>query len=166
MTTNPSEHTQPAADTGVPAAMTESEREEFLAQPHIGILSVTGDDGRPPFAVPTWYAYQPGGNIAIVTRAGKRKSRLIAAAGQATFVVQRAELPYSYVTVEGVTTPGRTPTRDELISIGGRYLAADLVEGWADWEVSGGNTIAGPEYVEIQPRRWNARKFPSRPPRD
>ena len=40
-------------------AMTRQEREAFLAEVHVGILSVA-DEGRGPLTVPIWYAYDPG----------------------------------------------------------------------------------------------------------
>ena len=32
----------------MPRQLTEQERQDFLAEPHVGVLSVAGDDGRPP----------------------------------------------------------------------------------------------------------------------
>jgi hypothetical protein len=34
----------------MPRQMTEQERQEFLAEPHVGVLSVASDDDRPPSA--------------------------------------------------------------------------------------------------------------------
>ena len=48
---------------------TESERQEFLAAVHVGVLSVAATDGRPPASVPIWYGYAPGGNILVNTGA-------------------------------------------------------------------------------------------------
>ena len=42
-------------------SMSKSEREDFLAQVHVGILAIAGDEGAGPLAVPIWYSYQPGG---------------------------------------------------------------------------------------------------------
>jgi nitroimidazol reductase NimA-like FMN-containing flavoprotein (pyridoxamine 5'-phosphate oxidase superfamily) len=43
--------------------MTEQERQEFVAGPHVAVLSVASDGGRPPHATPVWYAYEPGGDV-------------------------------------------------------------------------------------------------------
>lgn len=149
----------PDENTGQPRRLSTEERESFLAEPHVGVLSVVSDNDRPPMTVPTWYTYEPGGNLAIVTRAGKRKSRLIRRAGKVSFSVQRPEVPYRYVTVEGTVVKQEPPTRDELVGIGRRYLPADSVDGWADWELGGGNGSGGPEYVEIRPDRWLTADF-------
>jgi nitroimidazol reductase NimA-like FMN-containing flavoprotein (pyridoxamine 5'-phosphate oxidase superfamily) len=58
----------------MPRQMTEKERQEFLAEPHIGVLSVASDD-RPPLTVPVWYGYEPGGNISFFTGTQGRKAR-------------------------------------------------------------------------------------------
>lgn len=62
-------------------AFTETERQEFLAAKHVGVLSVAATDGRPPASVPIWYDYTPGGNVRIMTGASSRKARLIERAG-------------------------------------------------------------------------------------
>ena len=41
-------------------AMSEHERQEFLAGVHIGVISIERVDG-PPLTVPIWYGYEPGG---------------------------------------------------------------------------------------------------------
>jgi Pyridoxamine 5'-phosphate oxidase len=146
-------------NVGRSRSLGQDEREAFLAEPHVAILSVAGADGRPPLTLPTWYAYQPGGNIAVVTREGKRKSRLIARAGAVSVSVQRSRRPYRYVTVEGTVVTRRRPTGQELAGIGGRYLPADSVDGWVEWELSGGNASGEPEYIEIRPDRWLTRDF-------
>jgi uncharacterized protein len=56
---------------------TESERQEFLAGVHVGVVSVAATDGRPPASVPIWYGYTPGGSILINTGASSRKTRLV-----------------------------------------------------------------------------------------
>ena len=43
-------------------AMTKQEREGFLADLHVGIISIT-EEGRGPLTVPIWYLYEPGGEV-------------------------------------------------------------------------------------------------------
>ena len=55
-------------------AMTKEEREAFLADVHVGIISVA-EDGHGPLTVPVWYSYEPGGEVRIITaRASPRES--------------------------------------------------------------------------------------------
>ena len=104
-------------------AFSETEREEYLAALHVGVLSVAAADGRPPASVPIWYDYTPGGDILINTAASARKSKLIERAGAVTLVVQNEEPPYRYVVVEGTVVDTTTPTPAEVREgIAIRYL--------------------------------------------
>lgn len=132
----------------------ESERENFLAAKHVAVLSVAASDGRPPASVPIWYDYTPGGHIRINT-GPSRKARLIEQAGVVTLVVQREELPYQYVIVEGTvvetTKPAPVEAR-EAIAI--RYLGQ---EGGLAFVRS----LEGQESVlfTIRPDRWLSADF-------
>ena len=63
-------------------SMSASEREEFLAGVHVGVLAIERTDG-PPLAVPVWYGYEPGGLVEVLTSAASLKGRLVTAAGRA-----------------------------------------------------------------------------------
>ena len=105
---------------------TESERQEFLAGVHVGVLSVAATDGRPPASVPIWYGYAPGGDILINTGASSRKTRLIEQAGAMTLAAQREEPPYQYVVVEGTVVETTKPTPlDVREEIAIRYLGEE-----------------------------------------
>src|ERR1700751_5331953 len=107
-------------------AFSETERQEFLAALHVAVLSGPAADGRPPASVPIWYDYAPGGNIRINTGASGRKAKLIERAGVVTLVVQREELPYQYVVVEGTVVDTTTPAPLEVReAIAIRYLGED-----------------------------------------
>ncbi len=134
---------------------TESERQEFLAGLHVGVLSVAADDGRPPAGVPIWYGYTPGGSILVNTGAGSRKARLIEAAGAVTLVVQREEPPYQYVTVEGTVIETTKPTPlDVREEIAIRYLGEELGRAFV-------KSLEGQESVlfTIRPDRWITADF-------
>ena len=81
-------------------AMTKQEREAFLADVHVGVLSVP-EPGRGPLAVPVWYAYEPGGELRLVTGRTSRKGQLLARAGRVSLCSQTETAPYKYVSVEG-----------------------------------------------------------------
>ncbi len=55
-------------------AMTKQEREAFLADLHVGVISIE-EPGRGPLTVPIWYDYQPGGELWIITDRGSRKGK-------------------------------------------------------------------------------------------
>lgn len=81
--------------------MSGREREEFLADVHVGVISIERVDGV-PLTVPIWYGYEPGGLVWIITGADSRKGRLLNAARRFSLCVQTEEPPfYRYVSVEG-----------------------------------------------------------------
>lgn len=89
-------------------SMSVDERQAFLADVHVGILSVQ-HAGRGPLTVPIWYSYEPGGTIDIITGSATRKAELIAAAGRFSLCVQTEVPPYRYVSVEGVVAATDSP---------------------------------------------------------
>ncbi|MGW4592506.1 pyridoxamine 5'-phosphate oxidase [Amycolatopsis thermoflava] len=102
--------------------MTASEREDFLAGVHIGVLAVERD-GRAPLAVPIWYDYRPGGDVLLWMERGTVKEKLVRKAGRLSLTVQNENWPYKYVTVEGpVVADDAPPTREEAFAITARYL--------------------------------------------
>jgi PPOX class probable F420-dependent enzyme len=136
-------------------AFTDTERQEFLAAKHVGVLSVAAADGRPPASVPIWYDYTPGGNIRVNTGAGARKAKLIERAGAVTLVAQREEPPYQYVVVEGTVVETTKPTPLEVReAIAIRYLGE---EGGREFIRS----MEGQDSVlfTIRPDRWITADF-------
>ena len=105
--------------------MTKQEREAFLADVHIGIISIS-EEGRGPLTVPIWYAYDSGGDLRIMTGRESRKGRLLARAGRFSLCVQTETSPYKYVSVEGaiVSTEAADIERD-LRPLARRYLGKE-----------------------------------------
>jgi PPOX class probable F420-dependent enzyme len=113
-----SELTMPAAD-----------REAFLAEPHIGVLTISRGDGQPPLASPIWYEYEGGGEVVISVGRGSEKARLAEAAGVASLTVQTESLPYRFVTIGGplaITAPDDATRR----RIATRYLPVTMVDDY------------------------------------
>jgi len=139
-----------SASTVDSMALSVSERERFLAEPHIGALSVTERPNRAPLSVPIWYWYSPGGELWIHTVPTSRKARAIEAAGRFTLMVQRSEPTVRYVSVEGPVT--RTaPGGGELShQMAGRYLLPDQVAGFVEHEAELGEHVA----IYMRPEHW------------
>jgi hypothetical protein len=131
--------------------LSQPEREEFLAEPHIAALSVHGGPDRGPLTVPIWYQYAPGGDVWIMTSAGSRKAKLIDEAGRFTLMVDQAQPRVRYVSVEG-SVVDVSPSREELLwQISSRYLPAEQVPGYVE--------LAKAEHGEqliytMRPQRW------------
>lgn len=142
----------------MPRKMTEQEREAFLADTHVGVLSIASNDARPPLAIPVWYACQPGGDVTFFTLTGARKVALARAAGVASISVQQEQPPYKYVTVEGrVDVLDGVPTADQLFAITRRYLPEDDAQAYAAGSLADGG--AGIEFLSIRPDRWLTADF-------
>ncbi|MCT2588036.1 pyridoxamine 5'-phosphate oxidase family protein [Actinophytocola gossypii] len=137
-------------------ALTVPEREDFLAQPHIGVLSVPSDDGRPPLTVPVWYGYEPGGNLTFFTGTGgrrARKTRLLERAGKLSFCVQDPRPPYRYVTVEcTLVGTDREPPVADVAAIAGRYLPEPDANAFAKAEA--GRPSGTFVLFTARPDRW------------
>jgi nitroimidazol reductase NimA-like FMN-containing flavoprotein (pyridoxamine 5'-phosphate oxidase superfamily) len=145
----------------MPRPLTEDERQAFLAEPRVGVLSVASDDDRPPLTVPVWYGYQPGGMLTFFTGTfGRkaRKTRLIQKAGVVSLSVQRPEIPYRYVTVEGaVVQTDRPPSADQMLAVARRYLPEEHAQGF----VGAALAHPGDELVlfTMRPDRWLTADF-------
>jgi nitroimidazol reductase NimA-like FMN-containing flavoprotein (pyridoxamine 5'-phosphate oxidase superfamily) len=136
--------------------MTREEREAFLAEPYVGILSVTAEPQRAPLTTPIWYEYQPGGVVKVITAPGLRKVRLIEEAARFALCAQVAEVEdYRYVSVEGPVTEIRPTSKQERYDMAARYMgdaATDYVN--ATEESSAGNIA-----ILMRPERWNTFDF-------
>ena len=105
--------------------MAAADRDAFLAEPHIGVLTIARPEGQPPLASPIWYEYADG-IVVINVGHGSEKARLAAAAGAASLTVQTEQLPYRFVTVGGPLTVGPADN-DTRRRIATRYLPP----GWS-----------------------------------
>jgi nitroimidazol reductase NimA-like FMN-containing flavoprotein (pyridoxamine 5'-phosphate oxidase superfamily) len=139
----------------MPKPFTEAQRQQFLADKHVAVLSVAADDGRPPASVPIWYDDTAGGNIRVHTGAGKRKAKLIEQARAVTLVVQREELPYQYVVVEGTVIDAATPAPlEQREAIAVRYLGEEGGRAFAA-NMDGATSVL----FTIRPDRWLTADF-------
>lgn len=142
----------------MPRPMTEHERQAFLADRHVGVLSVARDDGRPPLSVPLWYGYEPGGDVIFFTGSGARKIALIRTAGVASLCVQQELPPYKYVTVEArLAGMDQPPTADQLLAVSRRYLPEDQAQGMVSGMLADGGR--GLVLVTLRPDRWLTADF-------
>ena len=144
-------------------AMSRAEREAFLAETHVGIVTVAEPD-RGPLAVPIWYRYVPGGEVRFATGETSRKTRLLRAAGRATLCVQTETPPYLYVTVEGPTTFDTVDFERDTREMAHRYLGRELGEAYLA-ALYGGTNTTSEVLVRLRPERWwtaDFRKFPLR----
>ena len=114
-------------------SMTVEEREQFLADVHVGVLSGERRDG-PPLAVPIWYGYRPGGEVWILTTAESRKGRLLQEAGRFSLCVQDETPPfYRYVSVEGpITSVRAADVEEDTRPMAHRYFGEEMGDTYVD----------------------------------
>ncbi|MBW2229361.1 MAG: pyridoxamine 5'-phosphate oxidase family protein [Deltaproteobacteria bacterium] len=132
--------------------MTKSEREAFLADLHVGVISIAEQD-RGPLTAPIWYDYEPGAELWILTGRSSRKGRLLEAAGRFSLVAQTETPPYRYVSVEGPIVSIEKPNleRDER-PMAHRYLGKELGDGYID--TTRGDGDVENILVRMRPERW------------
>ena len=135
----------------VSLAMTKQERETFLADLHVAIISIP-EEGRGPLTVPIWYSYEPGGELRVVTAGTSRKAQLLRHAGRFSLCVQTETEPYKYVTVEGpVVAIELADVERDRRPLVHRYLGAQRGDRYIE-ETRGkyfGNVL-----VRMVPQRW------------
>jgi PPOX class probable F420-dependent enzyme len=128
--------------------MSREEREQFLAGVHVGVLSVSSQDGGGPLAVPVWYSYQPGGTVNVITAGSTRKAAAIRAAGRFSLCAQDEHPPYKYVTVEGPASIEEA-SHDERLDLARRYLGPEDGDAYVSANPTGGQII-----FRMAPERW------------
>jgi len=127
----------------------------FLAEVHVGILSV-GEPGRGPTSSPVWYGYEPGGPVRITAGPDSRKVRLIQQAGRASLCVQTEQLPYCYVSVEGPVEIVDSDVRSEQRVLAHRYLGEKLGDRYLASQADG---LSDEVLLHLHPERWWSRDF-------
>ena len=136
-------------------AMSKAEREAFLADTHVAVLSIA-EDGRGPFSVPVWYRYEPGRDVRIATGGNARKVDLLHRAGRASLCAQTETAPYRYVTVEGPVTIGALDFERDVRQVAIRYLGARLGEAYLAGSAA---ELEASVLLSLRPARWLTADF-------
>ena len=146
----------------MPRPLTREEREAFLAELHVGVVSLADGD-RGPLASPVWYAYEPGGEIVFSTRKETRKAARLAVGTRVSFLVQvegdlAAGVLPRYVSVEGPVVALDDADLDrDLRPIARRYLGEQVADGYL--AATRGEQATDELVVRIRPERWLTRDF-------
>ena len=127
--------------------MSTAQREAFLAEIHIGVLTAARDGGA-PLAAPVWYSYRAGGDVIFSFESTSEKIRLLEASGRASMCAQNEAMPYKYVTVEGpVIIGGPDPELERSLAY--RYLGPEMGDMYLN---AVGVTTS--RIVRLTPARW------------
>jgi nitroimidazol reductase NimA-like FMN-containing flavoprotein (pyridoxamine 5'-phosphate oxidase superfamily) len=131
--------------------MSPAEREAFLADVRVGVLSIS-DGARGPLTVPVWYGYEAGGEIWFVTERDSRKGQLLLLVDRISLCVQTEKPPYKYVSVEGAIAGIELADLERHRRVlAHRYLGKEMGDSYLSAsEGDGDNTIV----VRLRPERW------------
>ena len=133
--------------------MSRAEREEFLAEVHVGVLSVALADSASPLTVPIWYTYSRGGTVNVSTGRGTRKAAAISAAGRFSLCVQDERPPYKYVTVAGPVVIEEASAAERL-ELARRYLGAEGGDAYMAANPGGTQVM-----IRMTPENWLTADF-------
>jgi uncharacterized protein len=137
----------------VSLAMTKEQRERFLADLHVGVISIP-EEGRGPLTVPIWYSYEPGRELRVLTGRTSRKAQLLQRAGRFSLCVQTETPPYKYVSVEGpvIAIEPVDLERDER-PLAHRYLGAQRGDRYIEKTRREAGHVEN-VLVRMRPERW------------
>ena len=128
-------------------AMTQDERESFLAGLHVGVLAIP-DGERGPLTAPIWYGYEPRGLLTVLIGPSSRKGKLLKEGTRVSLVAQQEAMPYKYVSVEGPVASIVTTEDGEIETMAKRYLGEEMGAAYA--AQSTGENVT----VSVQIDRW------------
>ena len=131
-------------------AMNETEKQEFLADLHVGVLSLN-DNSKGPLSAPIWYDYEPGGELWFITGPNSLKGKLLEVGVRLSLVAQSEEPPYKYVSVEGPVVSIDESTEDDLLAMAVRYLGETGGKRYPENSNGSGGVL-----VRVKPERWLA----------
>lgn len=110
--------------------MTKDEREVFLAEVHVGILSIPRQ-GRGPLSAPIWYDYIAGSQVFMFIDKLSLKAECLRGTDCISLCVQKDSPPYVYVSVEGSFALGEAD-KNKHLSVAIRYLGEERGNQWMD----------------------------------
>jgi len=134
--------------------MTKQEREDFLAEGHVGVLAVNADDA--PVVTPIWYSYEPGGDIVVTTGTATSKAKALRTAGRASLCVQTEAAPYQYVVVEGPVSLSDGVDSHWRRDLARRYLGEVLGDAYYDSTMEHEKTAVT---VRLTPETWRTTDY-------
>lgn len=132
-------------------SMTREEREAFLMDLHVGVISIE-QEAAPPLSVPIWYDYKPEVGVWVITGGESAKGRALQAAGRFTLVAQVETPPaYKYVSVEGPVIDTRPADREaDTRPMAHRYFGKEL----GDMYIAGQPEEEESLLFTMRPERW------------
>jgi uncharacterized protein len=137
-------------ETQMSTKMTSDEREQFLSDVRIGVLSIA-DEGMGPLTVPVWYDYIKGGDLVFLTGASSMKGKRLENVERVSLCVQTEDAPYKYVSIEGPIVGRETPDPEKHSrAMAHRYLGKEMGDAY----VAGTAGSQTSTLYTVRPERW------------
>ena len=128
--------------------MSREQREQFLADLHVGVVSMNRKD-HGPLSAPIWYDYKDG-LVGFTTGQDSRKGKLMQMGDRISMVAQSEAAPYQYVSVEGPIVSRQQAVLDrDIRPMAIRYLGHEMGNAYADGSTHDGNVV-----VKMKPEKW------------
>ena len=137
-------------------AVTQEDKETFLGELHVGVLSIAREN-RGPLTAPIWYCYQPGGNLWVMIGRNSLKAKLLEVGTRVSLCAQKEEPPYAYVTAEGPVVGIAEGTHEDILELASRYVGEEGGKAYAE-----NMRTADSLTVTIRPETWLAVDYAAR----
>ena len=137
------------------AGLTQEQKETFLSELHVGVLSIAREN-RGPLTAPIWYCYEPGGNLWVMLGRESRKAQLLEVGTRVSLCAQKEEPPYAYVTAEGPVVGIAEGTHADILKLASRYVGEEGGKAYAE-----NMRTAESLTVTIRPETWLAVDYAS-----
>jgi len=122
------------------------DREAFLKQANLAVLTTAGADGR-PHGAPVWYLYDEG-VFMISTGRGSQKHRNLQANPNVCLVIDKRTLPYYVVMAHGRVELGPALSDADRLRLAVRYLGEEVGRRYVE-RTPGDDSIT----VRLRPER-------------
>ena len=122
------------------------DREQFLKEANIAVLSTVDAAGR-PHGAPVWYLYD-NGVFTISTGRGSQKHRNIERNPEVSLVIDSRTVPYYALMISGRAEIGPPFSPDERLRLAVRYLGEEMGRRYIEM-TRGEDSIS----LSIQPRK-------------
>lgn len=137
------------------AGLTQEQKEAFLGELHVGVLSIAREN-RGPLTAPIWYCYQPGGDLWVMIGRNSLKAQLLEVGTRVSLCTQKEEPPYAYVTAEGPVVKIAEGTHADILELASRYVGDEGGKAYAE-----NMRTAESLTVTIRPESWLAVDYAS-----
>ena len=138
--------------------MTTEEIDAFLTEPFVGVLSTVDGEGAPR-GVPLWFHWEDGAAY-IFSNPNTAKWRNLQQDPRASLCVDRRDVPYAYVLLEGIVEESNRPIDALVLEMSIRYYGDEQGRKAAEMYLSDSDYVI----IKLTPQRivsWVQDDYPA-----